>query len=121
APEARATTLPKTAAARPASAPEARGAATAPSAATQAPTAVATPARGTWSVQVGAFGSADSARKLVRELEADGYAAYVSDARRDGKTLHRVRVGPEPARDQADALARRLKARGLPVSIVAND
>ena len=40
---------------------------------------------------------------------------------RDGKTLHRVRVGPESARAAADALAGRLKARGLPVSLVAND
>lgn len=76
---------------------------------------------GTWSVQVGAFGSAESARRLVSQLEADGFDAYVSTARRDGKTLHRVRVGPEPGRAQADSLAGRLKARGLPVSVVAND
>jgi DedD protein len=79
------------------------------------------PARGTWSVQVGAFGSAESARKLVRDLEADGYRAYVSPLQRNGKTLHRVRVGPEPAKAAADALSGRLKSRGLPVSLVAND
>jgi len=81
----------------------------------------ARPSRGTWSVQVGAFGSADSARKLVEQLEADGFAAYVSPIARNGKPLHRVRVGPESARAAADALAGRLKARGLPVSLVAND
>lgn len=81
----------------------------------------AAPEHGTWSVQVGAFGSADSARKLVTQLEADGFEAYVSTARRDGKTLHRVRVGPEAGRPQAESLAGRLKARGLPVSVVAND
>ena len=79
------------------------------------------PSRGTWSVQVGAFGSAESARKLMRQLEADGYSAYVSVIDRNGKPLHRVRVGPESARTTADALAGRLKARGLPVSLVAND
>jgi cell division septation protein DedD len=79
------------------------------------------PSRGTWSVQVGAFGSAASARKLVEQLEADGFAAYVSAVARNGKSLHRVRVGPESARAAADALAGRLKARGLPVSLVAND
>ena len=79
------------------------------------------PARGTWSVQVGAFGSAESARKLVRDLQADGYRAYVSPLQRNGKTLHRVRVGPEPAKTAADALSGRLKSRGLPVSLVAND
>jgi DedD protein len=80
-----------------------------------------TPVRGTWSVQVGAFGSADSARRLVDKLEADGFSAYVSEGRRDAKTLYRVRVGPEAERVRVDALAGRLKARGLPVSIVAND
>jgi DedD protein len=84
-------------------------------------TPAATPEQGTWSIQVGAFGSAESARKLVRDLEADGFDAYVSPIERNGKTLHRVRVGPESARGAADALAGRLKSRGLPVSLVAND
>jgi DedD protein len=79
------------------------------------------PLRGTWSVQVGAFGSSESARMLVEQLEADGFSAYVSSVDRNGKKLHRVRVGPEPVRASADALAGRLKARGLPVSLVAND
>jgi cell division septation protein DedD len=57
----------------------------------------------------------------VDSLSADGYAVYVSTVKRDGKTLHRVRVGPETARGAADALAARLKARGLPVTLVAND
>jgi cell division septation protein DedD len=77
--------------------------------------------RGTWSVQVGAFGSQESAQKLVRQLESDGFSAYVSAAERNGKQLHRVRVGPESARAAADALAGRLRARGLPVTLVAND
>jgi cell division septation protein DedD len=72
-------------------------------------------------VQVGAFGSADSARKLVKQLEADGFTVYVSSVERNGKPLHRVRVGPESARAAADAVAGRLKARGLPVSLVANN
>ena len=79
------------------------------------------PSPGTWSVQVGAFGSSASARRLVEQLEADGFSAYVSSVERNGKKLHRVRVGPETARASADALAGRLKTRGLPVSLVAND
>lgn len=79
------------------------------------------PPKGGWSVQVGAFGSADSARKLVKELGADGYAAYLAPVTRAGKTLHRVRVGPEAARADADRLATRLKTRGLPATVVAND
>ena len=76
---------------------------------------------GDWVVQVGAFGSADAAGKLVRELEAAGYAARVSPIARSGKTLHRVRVGPDSSRPEAQQLAERLKARGLPATIVASD
>jgi len=75
--------------------------------------------RGGWAVQVGAFGSVATARKLVTDLERDGYSAYIAPLTRSGKTLHRVRVGPEPIRADADKLAGRLKARGLPASVVA--
>lgn len=78
-------------------------------------------AKGGWAVQVGAFGSADAAAKLVKELGAAGYRAYEAPVSRSGKTLHRVRVGPEADRADADRLAARLKARGLPATVVAND
>jgi DedD protein len=95
------------------------------------PAAVATPvvqsdaapkmtaSKGGISVQVGAFGSADGARKLVRDLQADGFPAYVL-VPAAGKKLHRVRVGPVPDRAAADKLATRLKARGLPVAVVSD-
>jgi DedD protein len=76
-------------------------------------------ARGEFSVQVGAFGSEATARKLVADLEADGMPAYISPLSKSGKTLHRVRAGPVPDRAAADKLAARLKARGLPVSVVS--
>ena len=79
------------------------------------------PARGGWAVQVGAFGSEASARKLVDQLREAGYRAYVSPVSRGGKTLHRVRVGPEPARAEAESLVAGLKVRGLPATVVAND
>jgi DedD protein len=77
--------------------------------------------RGGWAVQVGAFGSAAAAQRLVRDLEVAGYRAFVSPVTRSGKTLHRVRVGPEAGRDDANRLAERLKGRGLPTAVVAND
>lgn len=76
---------------------------------------------GGWAVQVGAFGSADAARKLVKELGAAGYRAFVSPVSRGGRTLFRVRVGPEGDRASAEELLPRLKARGLPATIVRND
>ena len=77
------------------------------------------PAKGTFSVQVGAFGSEATARKLVADLEAAGMPAYIAPLSKSGKTLHRVRAGPVPDRAAADKLAARLKARGLPVSVVS--
>jgi DedD protein len=86
---------------------------------TAPPAAPAT--RGGWAVQVGAFGSAAAAQRLVRDLEGAGYRAFVSQVTRSGKTLHRVRVGPEAGRDDANRLAERLKGRGLPTAVVEND
>lgn len=79
------------------------------------------PARGGWAVQVGAFGSEASARKLVDQLREAGYRAYVAPVSRGGKTLHRVRVGPEAARAEAESLVAGLKVRGLPATVVEND
>jgi DedD protein len=101
------------AAAPPARAPEASPAAIEPVGQTAAP------AKGGFSVQVGAFGSEATARKLVADLKADGMPAYIAPLSKSGKTLHRVRAGPVPDRAAADKLAARLKARGLPVSVVS--
>jgi cell division septation protein DedD len=79
------------------------------------------PARGGWAVQVGAFGTAEAANKLVAQLQSADFAAYVAPVSRSGKTLHRVRVGPVTARAGAEALVPALKARGLPATVVAND
>jgi len=87
----------------------------------QAAPAPAAVTRGGWAVQVGAFGSAAAAQRLVKDLQGAGYRAFVSPVTRSGKTLHRVRVGPEAARDDANRLAERLKGRGLPTAVVAND
>jgi DedD protein len=89
------------------------------------PTALPVPAKPAtgqgWLIQVGAFGSAESARSLVKTLTAAGYPAHIAPLTRGGKTLHRVRVGPEDDRRSADQLAERLKARGLPATVVQND
>ena len=76
---------------------------------------------GGWAVQVGAFGSAGAARKLVDDLERDGLPAYVAPLQRDGKTLHRVRIGPVPSKAEAQQLATRVKSRKLPAAVVAAD
>jgi DedD protein len=78
-------------------------------------------AGGGWAVQVGAFSAAETARKLVKDLGGAGYRAFVSPVRKGGKTLYRVRVGPEGDKAHAEQLAQRLKARGLPATVVQND
>ncbi len=111
---------PQPAPAAPVAAPEPRPEAVARPAPEPAPAQVI-PARGGWAVQVGAFGSADAANKLVRQLQSADFAAYVAPVSRSGKTLHRVRVGPVTERAGAEALVPALKARGLPATVVAND
>jgi DedD protein len=78
----------------------------------------AAPVRGGLAVQVGAFGSAATARKLVEQLNGDGFSAYVAPLAKGGKTLYRVRVGPVADRAAADKLAAQLKARKLPATVV---
>jgi DedD protein len=78
-------------------------------------------ATGRWAVQVGAFGSVATARKLVADLAQDGLPAYVAPLQRAGKNLYRVRVGPVASRDEAQQLARRLESRRLPAAVVAAD
>jgi DedD protein len=69
-------------------------------------------------VQVGAFGSAATARKLADDLKGEGYSAYVAPLAKAGKTLYRVRVGPVADRAAADKLAAQLKGRKLPATVV---
>jgi cell division protein FtsN len=48
-----------------------------------------------------------------------GYKAEVSSVRSSGKTLYRVRVGPQATRAAADAAASALKAHGVDARVVA--
>jgi DedD protein len=99
------------------------GVATVPATAqrTESPPPASSTAGGGWAVQVGAFGSAETARKLTQDLGGAGYRAFVSPVSRAGKTLYRVRVGPVADRAGAEQLVPRLKARGLPTTVVQND
>lgn len=59
-------------------------------------------------LQIGAFGDAAKATALAAELKKQGFSAYTEKA----GAVTRVRVGPVPARDQAEKLAARLRAQG---------
>jgi DedD protein len=81
--------------------------------------APATPVdRGSFAVQLGSFGSRDNADRLVRDMTAKGFAAFVAPIKSGGRELYRVRVGPTRDRAQAEALAAQLRRVGQSGSIV---
>ncbi len=84
-----------------------------------APAQTAPPAtKGNFVVQLGSFGSRDNADRLVRDMSAKGFKAFVAPIRSGGRDLYRVRVGPTPDRASAEALAADLKRVGQSGSIV---
>lgn len=96
--------------------------AAAPSAA-MAPTKAALPKpapKGPWVVQLGSFALRVSAERLVRDLKADGYPAYVSPVTRGARELFRVRVGPMADRAAASAYYAALQESGKDAAIVPN-
>jgi DedD protein len=81
----------------------------------------ATPATtaGAFAVQLGSFSSRDNANRLVREMTAKGFAAFVAPITSNGRELYRVRVGPARDRAAAEALATQLRRIGQTGSIVS--
>lgn len=63
-----------------------------------------------WVVQVGSFGSDQTAESLVAELRLAGYTAFSEKVSSAGGTAYKVRIGPELDRDKAVELARKVKA-----------
>jgi DedD protein len=85
-----------------------------------APASAATPpaARGSFVVQLGTFSKRENADRLVRDMTARGFAAFVVPTTSNGHALYRVRVGPTRDRPSAEALAAQLKRAGQSGSIV---
>jgi DedD protein len=80
--------------------------------------APATAGPGSFVVQLGSFASRDNADRLVRDMTAKGFAAFVAPIRSGDHDLYRVRVGPTRDRAQAEALAAQLRRVGQSGSIV---
>jgi DedD protein len=76
------------------------------------------PARGSFVVQLGSFGSRDNAERLVRDMTAKGFKTFIAPITTNGRELYRVRVGPTRDRASAEALATQLKRVGQSGSIV---
>ena len=59
-------------------------------------------------VQLASFSQADSADKLVGRLKEAGFRAYTETDSHDGKLVHRVMVGPEIRKEDAQRTRQRL-------------
>ena len=64
-------------------------------------------------MQLGRFSNRENAERLAARVSDKGFRSYLEPLQRDGKTLYRVRVGPEPSRADAEALAKRLSGAGF--------
>jgi DedD protein len=73
---------------------------------------------GGFAVQLGTFGKRENADRLVRDMTAKGFSAFVVPTNTNGHELFRVRVGPAHDRAAAEALATQLKRSGQSGSIV---
>lgn len=82
------------------------------------PKPAATEAPGGWYVQLGSFSRRDNAERLSRELTGKGYAVHISPTRGGSRELFRVRVGGTASREEAAALAARLRASGYQGALV---
>lgn len=69
-------------------------------------------------VQIGAFADPALARETRLKVERLGMVTYTHVAQTPQGARTRVRVGPVPTRQEADKLAERLKAAGLPAAIL---
>lgn len=82
------------------------------------PKPAANPAVGSYYVQIGVFVNPASARRLERQLRDKKFAVVFDEITRSGKTMFRVRVGPEVDRAAANALAKKLADAGHKGSVV---
>lgn len=80
--------------------------------------AAAKPAAGAWSVQLGSFANRANADRLMRQLKAQGFAAYVVSSGSGRSLRYRVRVGPMADRGAATRGVAKLKSLGHASTIV---
>jgi cell division protein FtsN len=69
-------------------------------------------------VQAGAFVKADDAEQQRAKLAILGFAAKVTEREQSGRTVFRVRLGPMDAREEAEALQRKIESSGNEANLV---
>ena len=79
----------------------------------------ATSASGRFVVQVGAYNDPERLRAARQKVEKLGYKTYTQDVDSPTGKRTRVRVGPFDSRQEADAVATKVKASGMQANILA--
>ena len=72
-------------------------------------------------VQVGAYSKPEDAEQQRAKLALAGLRATVTEREQNGRTVHRVRLGPFDRKDEADAQTERAKAIDPDASLVRVD
>ncbi len=88
----------------------------------QEPSAVNTGSKGHFSLQAGAFGNYDNAKRLADQIESIGYSTTIRERSSNGKTLYLIMVGDYSSKTAALSVADMLEAAlGIPSFPVANN
>lgn len=78
--------------------------------------------QGQYSLQAGAFGQYDNAKRLSDQIESIGYSTTIKERTANGSTLYLIMVGDYPTRTAALSVADMLEAAlGIPSFPVANN
>ncbi len=64
-----------------------------------------------WVIQLGSFSSQTNADSLVRQLQTQGFPAYIEKVTTVAGIVYKVRVGPELSRPAAENIVKNLKSK----------
>jgi cell division protein FtsN len=118
APSAAAAPASATAAAPAAKPAPAKAEAPAAPASTPAPAAAAGADAYVYFVQAGAFTRPEEAETQKAKLAIQGFTAKVMEREQNGRTVYRVRLGPNDTREAAEDLQRKIEAAGFEANLV---
>ena len=87
-------------------------------ASTPAPAAAAGADAYVYFVQAGAFTRPEEAESQKAKLAIQGFTAKVMEREQNGRTVYRVRLGPNDTREAAEDLQRKIEAAGFEANLV---
>ena len=75
-------------------------------------------AEGVWFVQIGSYAEEENAQRQADRVSSYGFDAHVSTYIAGGRSMQRVRVGPQESRQRAEAAASSLSVHGFVAQVV---